>query len=268
MSKLTRSHAHQYGGAILFLFVAIALFGALSWAMLGNSRGSLSMIESERGKAEGTRQGDCSNTLTLAVQRLKLRGCTSYSFATEGGGDCGVFSPTGGGAKACPALAGWCVDNRALLQEGQACGGIIYLGVWANHRLYTTAADSGRTAYNHGGVPLPTDNAFMAKVDYGMLNTNDLMAASVGGPYNAARLCRSLGPDWYLPSLVELRFLFRARKTGGMLGTVQEGQKYWGSNFSNAFEACSGLANDTFANFGSCMGTAKETVLNVRCVRR
>lgn len=105
----------ERGGAIMFLFIAVALFGALGYAFLQSSRNSTTMMTSEAAKATAYQSQDCSNAVNMATKRLQARGCgamistladgsnTSPGAPTDG--SCSIYHPNGGGVKPCSALA-------------------------------------------------------------------------------------------------------------------------------------------------------------------
>lgn len=273
VSELTRSHAHQRGSALLFLFVAIALFGALSWAMLGNSRGSLSLIEAEIPKTDATAQGDCANAVNLGLKRLTARGCPSISLRLDGAstdtpdGSCSVYTPNGGGVKACRAesVAGFCPANLYDLPLGAECGGLVYIGTFAGHRSYAATTDAGKITWNNG-----TSGAFSTgatSTNDGKANTDTLVSFSGGQqPYKAAIMCRSLGPEWYLPSVNELKAIVNL---AGLIPTLATGngtwdKSYWSSTDKDTIRACGLRVQDG----GTCGGWSRNLNLNIRCVRR
>lgn len=263
----------ERGSAILFLFIAVALFGAVSWAMLGSSRTSLYMVQDEAKKVDPIAQADCANTVLLGVKRLTARGCPSVSFRMDGAshdtpdGSCSIYAPNGGGAKACRAesVAGFCDGNLYSLEIGEECGGLFYIGNFAGHRTYTTKTDLGKSTWNNGNTGLLL-TAAISTTD-GMDNTDKLVSYSGGHePYKAAIMCRALGPKWYLPSVTELKAimnlpaLFPTLATGG--GPWD--QSYWSSTDKGTVTTCGMRVKDG----GSCGGWLRNLNLNIRCVRR
>lgn len=268
---VTANHPER-GSAILLLFVAVALFGAVSWAMLQDSRTSVRVIEAEAAKADPMRQGDCANTVNLALKRLALRGCAKVSYRLDGGsnttpdGSCSIYHPMGGAVAACPMnTAEFCNDNLYDLQIGEDCGGIVYIGTFAGQRSYTTLTDAGKTTWNAGTAsaygPMSTNTTD------GLANTNALLAMSGGQePYKAAQLCRGLGPEWYLPSVAELKAMMNLPR---LLPTFPTGtgtwdKSYWSSTDKDAIRACGLRVLDA----GTCGGWSRSLSLNVRCARR
>lgn len=272
LRKLTRSHAHEGGGAILFLFLAIFLFGALSWAMLGGGRGSLGVIEGEAAKADTIAQRDCANTVNLALKRLTARGCEQVSYRMDGAstntpdGTCSVYHPQGGAVGKCRLdSAAFCNDNLYDLKIGEQCGGLVYIGDFAGHRSYTTLADAGKTTWNKGNTGAILTAA--TSTTDGAANTDILVALNNGySPYKAAQLCRGLGPEWYLPSVMELKAIMNLPV---LLPTFPTGngtwdKSYWSSTDKDTSRACGMRVQDA----GTCGGWSRNLVLNVRCVRR
>lgn len=71
----------QRGSAIIMLFVAVALFGALAYAFMRNSRGSTAMISDEQAKIYAQQIIAYGNDVKMAVKRLQMRGCTFEQIA-------------------------------------------------------------------------------------------------------------------------------------------------------------------------------------------
>lgn len=70
---MTRSPS-QRGSAILMLFVALALFGALAFAFMRGSGNSTAMMTDEQAKVYAQQIIAYGNDVATAVKRLKLRG--------------------------------------------------------------------------------------------------------------------------------------------------------------------------------------------------
>lgn len=73
----------QRGSAIIMLFVAVALFGALAYAFMQNSRGSTAMMSDEQAKVYAQQIIAYGNDIKTAIKRLKLRGCTNEQISFE-----------------------------------------------------------------------------------------------------------------------------------------------------------------------------------------
>ena len=93
------------------LFIAVALFAALAFALMQGSRNNLNLITGERDRAAATQSQDCTNAIDLAVKRLEARGCgNKISYQTDGSnpaagapvdGSCSVYHANGGATKPC-----------------------------------------------------------------------------------------------------------------------------------------------------------------------
>ena len=85
MSSGHRMHLRkQNGSAIIMLFIAVALFGLLSYAFLQGSGSNLNMITDEGDKAIATQFQDCENTVQLTMKRLRTRGSPKSSAVRSG----------------------------------------------------------------------------------------------------------------------------------------------------------------------------------------
>lgn len=71
---------HENGSIIVWVFVAMLLFAALSFIMMQGSRTSGSMIGTEQARAYASQMIGYGQELKSAVQRLKMRGCTDNQF--------------------------------------------------------------------------------------------------------------------------------------------------------------------------------------------
>lgn len=267
--------ANERGSAIYILFIAIAMFGAISYALLQSSRTSTAMIEGEAHKASATASTACTMAVNMAAKRLEARGCGgAVSWTVDGSslehpdGSCSVFHPNGGGVKPCNGLATAALCRLENLQIGESCGGAIYAGTVNGYRLYAAAADSAITTWNSGcgsGGCLPY---IMSHDVDGEMNTNYLLSLTgPAAPYKAAQTCRAMGPEWYLPSRPEMLLVYNARNSGDFAGTftTAAGSKYWTSTeltygtraYSRRFD--NGLEDATYKS---------QTGVNLRCVRK
>mgnify|MGYP001136606919 FL=1 len=262
---------HQRGGAIYFLFVAIALFGAVSWAMLQSSRTSTGIINGETDKAAATAAADCANAAALAEKRLQLRGCTAVSYyigdttsPDAQGGACSIFHPEGGGVAPCNGLgtALPCQYRLGELAIGESCAGMIYAASFAGDRLFVTAADAP-AKMRFGTITLTP----ALSLSDGPANTDALLSFGSGGPYQAAVYCRSLGPKWYLPSVQELLAIRLNRNVGAMAGTFTAA-RYGTSTDSGWAQRARAvdMADTATTPFNS--DDFKTDLKPIRCVRR
>ncbi len=196
----------QRGSAIIMLFVAVALFGLISYAFLQGTRGNVNIITSEADKAGVTASQDCSNAINLAQKRLTARGCEDLVSINQDGsntnpgaptdGSCSVFHSNGGGVKPCSSNV---TCDLTALAIGEACDGLYYIGN-SNGRLYTNGTNGGNVNFNNGFFMATNFSGLLSLTD-GKANTDYLVSLSdSGSPYAAAQACRALGPEWYLPS--------------------------------------------------------------------
>jgi hypothetical protein len=124
--------------------------------------------------------------------------------------------------------------------------------------------DPGKTTWNKGstGVIL---TAATSTTD-GKANTDILVGLTSGHePYKAAELCRALGPEWYLPSVQELKVIVNLPV---LLPTFATGigtwdKSYWSSTDKDTSRTCGLRVQDA----GTCGGWSRNLSLNVRCAR-
>lgn len=119
------NRSSERGSALLMLFVAVALFGALAFAFTQGSRTSTGMISDSALKANISDLFSYAGSIQSAITRLKLRGCTNgqinlkspsgdYNNTTSPtDGTCDVFSAAGGGIQ-------WKTPNAALLDTSKS----------------------------------------------------------------------------------------------------------------------------------------------------
>ncbi len=79
---MTRS-PHQSGSAIILIFIAVAIFGALSFAVMRGGTGSMQTLTNEQARLAANEIIAYGDALAKTVQTLKLRGCadTQFDFA-------------------------------------------------------------------------------------------------------------------------------------------------------------------------------------------
>lgn len=231
----------QRGSAIIMLFIAVALFGALAYAFMQGSRTGLGWVEKEKSNAAATKIQDCSNTVNMATKRLAARGCgnlvsmnldgTNTNPGAPTDGSCSVFHVNGGGVKAC-SMDACDAAAYAALTLGQSCNGITYVGDdFDGNRNYTVAADHGTAQYQN--QPWPGVDAGGNSDTDGWDNTTRLLLQSPA-VFPAAPLCRALGPKWYLPAWGELETLYFNRNVPELAGIIDTSGIYWSSTqFSN-----------------------------------
>jgi len=113
----------QAGGAIIWIFIMIALFAALNYAITNNSRSGVSNISDKQAELAASEILDYSNSIKRAVHELQINGCddTEISFqnAVIGGysnpnspsdNSCHVFHSNGGGLQYVEPNRDW-LDN-------------------------------------------------------------------------------------------------------------------------------------------------------------
>lgn len=74
---------NQRGSAIIMLFVAVALFGALAYAFTRGSRTSTGFLTDEQARVSATRILDYTNNIDMSIKRLLLRGCKDNQISFE-----------------------------------------------------------------------------------------------------------------------------------------------------------------------------------------
>lgn len=277
---MTRRHAER-GAGLLWLFVAVALFGLLGYAFLNNSRVGLSWILDEQSKTAAAIGQDCSNSLDMAAKRLEARGCTGVvSYNVDGtpapggpaDGSCSIYHPNGGGAKACGAPpAGGCGASPSI---GQLCpDGTVYAGLSpdGNLPMFTTPSDAGGIPINNGNNGDWTDVAAYSTTS-GSANTAAYVAADSDSatpgvqPHQAPSYCHSLTAhghsDWYLPAEEEFDVLFTNHGQGSL---EVNANWYWTS--TEHWMASTGYRNGPAQGAGGGSGM-KHFTNEVRCVRK
>jgi hypothetical protein len=262
----------EKGNVLFLILIAVALFGALTYAVTNSMRTGSSTTEKEQAKLDQAVIDNYMAAINVGKMRLEMAGCSSIDYtapADQGAGDksCHIFHPDGGGVSyqdlgldSC-ALQG--IDITTLAIGETACG-VVYAGTSGGNRIYTTAADQGQISWNNGTATMTVTGA--TSTSDGLANTNTLVGLSdAGAPYNAANACRSLGADWYLPSQGELNVLYTNRAAIGgfnLSGSFPAGW-YWSSS-----EDANGHARLQRFSDGYQSYYTKFNGLSVRCVRR
>ncbi len=72
---MTRTHNAQKGSVFIYILMAIALLGALSYAVSRGNRTNTSALTAEQAKLAAQEIIEYGNTVATAVQKLRLRGC-------------------------------------------------------------------------------------------------------------------------------------------------------------------------------------------------
>jgi len=262
------------GNALFLILIALALFGALSYAVTQSSRAG-GDIDREKQMIDQAVAEQCNASIEYAVNKLKtLNRCNaseiSYELADGTNANssapsdesCHVFRATGAGATPCGDYD--CDENAlAALAIGESCGSIVYAGISGSNRIYTTPADQAVTSWNNGSTDVNDRTVTGASsTSNGLTNTNTLVGLSdAGAPYDAAETCRALGAEWYLPARDELHLLYTNRIVIGGFNTG--GTWYWSSTeSSDRFSIIQRFSADSELN------RPKYASWSVRCVRR
>lgn len=264
----------QRGSAIIMLFIAVALFGMISYAFLQGSRGNTNMIIGEADKAAVMASQDCSNAVSLAIKRLAARGCGDLvSTAADGSntnpgapsdGSCSIYHPNGGGVKDC-GLASSPADPCLTGPIGTVCtnDGAVYIGDVGGNRIYAAAADE---AVGPAWKTSNTATAGTGSATDGLANTAAIVAAGAGlHPVGLACNAKSPPGTWYLPARNELQLVWTNRVAIDLAARgFNTGTLYWSSTDNPATQAWT-----LYLTNGNNMGIVKVTPsLSVRCVRR
>lgn len=263
---------------IIWLFIGVALFGALTYAFMGSTRVSLSWVQSEQDMAAATASLDCTNAIGLAHKRLEARGCGAMiSSAPDGSnnlpgapsdGSCSIYHMNGGGVKNCgiPIASGApCGPSPSI---GQVCGdGSIYAGLSPDGNVPMFITDASYEAHLSGWGPdidngVPHCTGSEASCITGEANT----AAFAANPANlipayCANLTAHGHNDWYLPSRSEGTVLADMHQSG--LGSLQDAWYYSSSERTTNHMWLVNMATNTFFEWGF-----KPNGDYVRCARK
>lgn len=207
------------------------------------------------------------DSITAARIKLENANCANIDYTppleqdAESDKSCFLFHPDGGnvvfkefGVSEC-TMRGF---DLTKLKIGESACDVVFAGTHDGNRLYTTAEDSGAEAFSFKSELIgATSNS------NGKENTDLLI--SFTGDYNAAEKCRSLGPDWYLPSVEEMEVLYENREKIGnfiLTGKRPEGL-YWTSS-----ESFHNRANRISFGDGEVRQSFKTSPHSIRCVRQ
>lgn len=135
------------GNVLFLILIAVGLFAALSYAVVGSNRSGTASIESEKEKIN---EGDLDTyqaQLNMGANRLRLiNQCDTIDYTipenqVAGDKTCHMFHPEGGGV----AFRGFCNSPSKMLSLsiGDQCGLLTYAGISGGNRIYTTLADQG-----------------------------------------------------------------------------------------------------------------------------
>lgn len=100
---------NEHGNVLIYILVAVALLGALSFAVAQSGRGNIEQLSAERARLFATEIIEYSSNLGNAVTQLKLRGCDESELNFDNpiasgydntsaptDGSCNIFHPNGG----------------------------------------------------------------------------------------------------------------------------------------------------------------------------
>lgn len=151
---------------------------------------------------------------------MMLRDCdyidmTLPAHQAKGDKSCHMFNKKGGALPYKDFELGKGCD-LSLLEEGQTCSDLLYLGVINGNRVYTIRFNLGESVWSR--------NAFLMKGEFII----------------ADHLCSILGPNWALPNIEELKLLFENKSlvTGFNIMT-HKSENYWSSEFTDERHAYS-----------------------------
>lgn len=253
----------QSGNALFIILIAVALFATLSYAVTSSSR-SGDGVDEELATLDQAELENYQANIDLAVKRLIFAKCGSnidYTPPSEqlaGDKSCHVFHVQGGGAyyRANLGLGAGCL--LSVLDPGEKCAGIIYIGSLSGTRLYTTTTDQGQYTWNNGTSNW-SDTSALSLSD-GLANTNLLIALEdTGAPYAAVNVCRTLGEEWYLPAEDELVFMYNNKDIIGGFSS----SNYWSST-----EVDDDTARTRLFSTGQRVYRDKDLTFPVRCMRK
>jgi hypothetical protein len=257
------------GNVLFIILIAVSLFAALSYSVVGGSRSGSNFLGKDKAKIDKAEIDIYSAQINMGLNRLKLiNGCSTVDYTPpelQGGGDktCHLYHPEGGGVAYRDLGLGVGCDLLAL-SEGEICNGVIFVGNAHGRRIYTSQSDVAPSNWNNGtasgltGINSTTD---------GMQNTNDMLALN-DAQYEAAINCRALGEKWYLPTIDELNLLYVKKDTGALDGSFTAECSSNGCYYFTSIEASARDAHVQRFGDGNQRVIQKVGPRYVRCVRR
>lgn len=268
----------QRGNVLFLILIAVALFGALSYAVTQSSPSGGGNIKKEQAQLDRADLENYMAALQTGIMRLTIvRGCDTVDFTppadwVAGDKSCHLFHPDGAGVNYRDFGFDFCPDGTPLidLNIGNSCGGIVYIGESGGNRIYAASIDNGFLRWG------PTGHITGTGTSDGLTNTDDLIAYDIanGTNHEAAQSCRSLGPKWYLPAKDELNLLWTNSTTHpttpGPLDLTSIGieigdDKYYGSS-SDQFSSYA--YDQRFTDGDQIDSVSKFANRLVRCFRR
>lgn len=124
------NRASESGNVFFYILIAIALFGALSFAVSQGNRGNTSLLTDQQARLAAQEIIEYGETVANAVQKLRLRGCsdTEISFENDivagyentnapSDNSCHVFDVNGGGVNYDNSLGAWLITGNLKIQD-------------------------------------------------------------------------------------------------------------------------------------------------------
>ena len=189
----------ESGNALFIILIAVALLGALSYAVTQSNRGGVAALTEEKAKLYAAEILEYAQVVSNAVAQLRLRGCSDTEISFENNvvsgytnsnapsdNTCHVFHPSGGGLS-------WNVPDDNMV-SGTASAD--------NWRIYASneIQDIGTTGGADSNVDLIL---FLADVDTSIcLQLNERL--SVSNPSNAPPTDSGLDTDQFQGSYSHL----------------------------------------------------------------
>lgn len=110
MTSNNHKRQTERGNVLFYILIAVALLGALSFAVAQSGRGNVQQLSEERARLLGTEILEYSNLVSNALTQLTLRGCDESELnfdnpvvsgytnaAAPTDGSCDIFGTNGGG---------------------------------------------------------------------------------------------------------------------------------------------------------------------------
>lgn len=118
---MIKNRKHESGNVLVYILIAVALLGSLSYVVAQSSRGNGGSVSEEKAKLITAEILEYSNNLTAAVAQLKLRGCSDVEISFENStstldyansnsptdNTCHVFNIAGGGIEYATPQSDW-----------------------------------------------------------------------------------------------------------------------------------------------------------------
>lgn len=271
---------NQRGGILFYILIGVVLFGALMYTYTRSGSSSTGIGKKGVASASSSDLNEYARMISTAVDKLQMRGCSisQISYETPSGQNvnsnapsdksCHVYATAGGNVPYRKMPLGFGCDLTSL-SIGTPCNGLTYAGTISGYRLYTTTSDTGSYPYNNGSATATITGA--TSTSDGTSNTNKLIALSDGAsPYNAAQACRTLGSEWYLPSLNELNLMCTNKI---LIGGFNLSGSYGPGTYKTSTATAEGSASKSAAiiAFSACSfgdANSRPTSMPVRCVRK